>query len=152
MRIDERGIGGFVEDLPVLVFVLAGAVAVISTTSWVIEVRADAREQTAADALAADLIDALLFDLSEGGVRSVLISELRALNATTIQKYVADELDWALAILVMHPWTESVEVTSDGCVMDTANVVGYANRMMTAQYDAGAYAFVEVRCVVASAS
>ena len=152
MRVDERGIGGFVEDLPVLVFVLAGAVAVVSTASWTIEARVDAREQTAADALAADIIDALLFDLSEGGVRGVYISELRALNATTIQTYVADEVDWALSILIIHPWTESVEVRSDDCVMNSADVVGYANRMMTAQYDAEAYAFVEVRCVVISTS
>lgn len=150
MRRDESGIGGFVEDLPVLAFVLVGALALVSTSVWVAQERADARACLRADASAEGLLDAVLLRLSDGAECGISVPELRGLNASVVDGLAPEGFDWMISILILHPWVESIEVGDERCASGPTPF-GYANRLINAKYGAGGCALVEVRCVVSPA-
>lgn len=150
MRRDESGVGGFVEDLPVLVFVLVGVLALVSTSVWVAQERTDAQTALRSEALAEGLLDAVLLRFSDGVDCSISVHELRSLNASMVDSLAPRGFDWMISILILHPWVESIEVGDEGCAFGSTPS-GYANRMINAEYGAGGCALVEVRCVVSPA-
>ncbi|UCE91842.1 MAG: hypothetical protein JSV90_01440 [Methanobacteriota archaeon] len=147
MRRDIAGVGGFVEDLPVLLFILMGTVSVITTSVWVAEGREKAKALADADEAAKRLVDAVLLRLSGGEANGVSIAGLRSLNASQVNELCPSILSWQLSISIFHPRPEAVEHGCDGPGVG-ASGSGYHNRFVNASYDRDASALVEVRCVV----
>jgi hypothetical protein len=147
MRADDSGVGGFVEDLPVLLFVLMGTLTVISTSVWVTGERREMRLEAEADNVAGELLEALLLQLSEGHADGISVSELRGLDASAVDGLRHDDFLWQLSIYIIHPWVESICLRSDDSVAGSGDH-GYANRIINASYGADGCALVEVRCAV----
>ena len=148
MKADVRGVGGFLEDLPVLVFVLIGTMAVISTSVLVAEKRAEIRSLALADREAEKLLDELLALFSCGSDRSISIERLRAANASQVGGLCPLDYRWQVSVIVIHPWTETINVQCEACAQIGLGERGYANRVVNALYGTGGSAFVEVSCVV----
>lgn len=136
------------EDLPVLVFVLLGTMAVISTSVWVIEERAEIRAVADADVAADRLLDTLLLEMSRGEARSISMTSLRGINASKIFELCPDVRNWQVSILVIHPWVEVFELNDYDSARGLMEGTGYANRIINATYGVNGSALVEVRCVV----
>lgn len=148
MRADVTGVGGFFEDLPVLFFVLLGTIAVISTSVFVAEERANVRALAEADATAETLLDALLAKLSRGDGRTISIESLRAINASQVGGLCPLGYYWQLSVIVIHPWAESINLHGEGRPKMEFGGPGYAEEVINALYGVDGGALVEVKCVV----
>lgn len=131
-----------------LVFILLGTMAVISTSVWVIEEREEMRAVADADLAADNLLDALLLQLNIGDVLGVSMASLREVNASKISEMCPGVSHWQISVLVIHPWVEAFELQDGDSALGLTGDAGYANRIINATYGMDGSALVEVRCVV----
>ena len=146
MRRDERGVGGFIEDVPVLVFVLAGVLTLVGTGAWAAEQKAGAARDDALRSLASDTMDRVLWALSDGVDETMVVGVLAGWNASWAFTEVPEGIGWLLSVDMLHPNPgQLILLCSDavGTPADTAS----DSRLVNAECD-GMCALVRVTVVV----
>ncbi len=147
MRDDRRGVGGFLEDLPVLVFVLAGVVTLIGASVWAAGVRADLGRETELESLADALVYQALCDLSDGVDGCVSVVRMAQLDLSHLSGRVPDGTGWLVSVNVIHPWAEQL-LLAQGGEQHQAAYVGYGCKLVNAPYGTDGSAVVKVTAVV----
>ena len=108
MRRDERAVGGFIEDVPVLVFVLAGVLTLVGTGAWAVEQKADAERDEALRTLASDTMDRVLWTISDGSGGALGVDSLAAGNVSWLFTDIPEGIGWLLSVEVLHPQAEQL--------------------------------------------
>ena len=147
MRGDRRGVGGFLEDIPVLVFVLAGVVTLIGASVWAAGMRSDLVREVELESLAEDLVDQALWGLSCGVDGYVSVDRMAQLDLSELSGRVPDGAGWLVSVNVIHPWEEQLLLAKGG---DSEHVayVGCGCRFINASYGTDGGAVVKVTAVV----
>ena len=146
MRGDESGVGGFIEDIPVLVFVLGGVVTLIGTGTWAAAYLADdVREETLRD-LATDTIDRVLWTLSKGLEGTKGLDAAATTNISGAFAGVPEGIGWLLSVDMLHPCSEQVLLISSGCLQNPTRTAS-ESRLLNSECD-GMSAMVRVTVVV----
>ena len=146
MRSDESGVGGFIEDIPVLVFVLGGVLTLVGTGAWAAAYHADCAKQDILRDLATDAIDRVLWTISlvPEGTRDIDAAALT--NISEAFSGVPEEMGWLLSIDLLHPCSEQVLVLSSGCLENPAHTAS-ESRLLNSECD-GMCAMVRVTVIV----
>lgn len=151
MRDDRRGVGGFLEDVPVLVFVLAGVVALIGTSVWAAGVRSDLVREAELESLADELVDQTLWDLFDGVDSCVSVDRVERLDLSHLSGRVPDGTGWLVSVNVVHPWVEQLVFAQGGHQEEVAYVCcGW--KFINAPYGADGSAVVKVTALVWSSA
>jgi hypothetical protein len=102
MRKDIRGIGGFFEDLPVLLFVLAGVLSVLSSACWTNAYSSEEAEFDDVRVRALAMMDSVLLRLSE--YASVPTeAQVGNLNLSALARQQGLDSDCCVSIWMLHP-------------------------------------------------
>ena len=147
MRGDRRGVGGFLEDIPVLVFVLAGVVTLIGASVWAAGMRSDLVREVELESLADDLLDQALWGLSYGVDGCVSVDRMAQLDLSELSGRVPDGTGWLVSVDVIHPWAEQLLLAQGGDQYHVA-YVGCGSKLINASYGTDGGAVVKVTAVV----
>jgi len=149
MRADRSGVAGFFEDLPVLMFVLSGVVALVLTSAFVSERISADRLDDQLDTVAKRMVDSVASEMLFSCGPDVLptVTSIRALNCSDHVSQLSDGRDFVLSVFSMHP--------SFGCLFSissnqnsTPRSTGYASELLNALGDDGLCTVLEVRVIV----
>lgn len=147
MRDDKQGVGGFLEDIPVLVFVLAGVVTLIGASVWAAGMRSDLVREVELESLAGDLVDRALWDLSDGVDGHVSVDRMAQLDLSQLSGRVPAGTGWLVSVNVIHPWTEQLLLAQGGSQHHVA-YVGCGCELINAPYGTDGSAVVKVTAIV----
>jgi len=148
VRKDEDAVGGFFEDLPVLVLVLCGVATIIAASIWssgrIADERLDEDLRETAERFADRLVEAA--QLTEG-VEYPTIDKLRALNITRLAAGLPEDTGYAVSLVQVFPSLEWIlqhgsrekPVSEDACA---------SSRLVNAVDEWSRVVIVEVRVVV----
>jgi len=144
MKNDTDAVGGFFEDLPVLVFVLAGVMSVAGTACWTGDLLSeDDSERLARDAsrLVTTAVDALV---GQGGLVSV--EAVRSANLSGPLSSVIDAPRYIVSVWCVHPQLEPLLVVgeSEGDPATACSESMYMNALC----EDGVIGILEVRALV----
>lgn len=148
MRSDRTGVAGFFEDLPVLMFVLAGTCVLVASGVLASEANAQKDQADRLHRLASRLADSLMTELYLA--RPGLPPSVSAVCATALEQ-VADAVavgcDYYFSLLVLHPELRYLCNASN-----KESCAGYraasASRLVNASTDDGLVAILVVKVVV----
>jgi len=149
MRRDCSGVAGFFEDLPVLMFVLSGVVALVFTSVFV-SVRTSAdRLDEELDAIATRMVDSVTSEILYSCGPDVLptVASVRALDYSNLVSHLSCGRGFALSVCSLHPLFACVFNVSShqsGAPRST----GYASELLNALADNGLTVVLEVRAIV----
>ncbi|MCJ2533044.1 MAG: hypothetical protein LN411_03885 [Candidatus Thermoplasmatota archaeon] len=139
--------GGFLEDIPVLVFVLAGVVTLIGASVWAASMRSDLVREAELESLADDLVDQALWRFSDSEGGCVSVDRLAQLDFSELSSRVPDGTGWLVSVNVIHPWEEQLVLAQGGDEHHVANV-GFGCKLINASYGTDGGAVVKVTAVV----
>ncbi|MCU0853069.1 MAG: hypothetical protein MUC90_07465 [Thermoplasmata archaeon] len=121
MRHDDAAVGGFFEDLPVLVLVLCGVAAIVSASVWSSGQIADEQSVRELDEIAQRFVDRLVeaaLQVEGGGYPSV--DKLRVLNISRLAMGLPKAIGYAVSIVEIYPSLEwLLQYVSDGKPIST---------------------------------
>lgn len=147
MRIDDSGVGGFFEDLPVMLFVLAGVSSMIMTGVFAGEEISRAREKEELSFIAVHMADGLVSHCWPAEERLPTLVHIRQLDIVDICRSLASGRHFAAVMIMHHPGYELLCQGSDS-VREPACDAGSATRLLNALDENGVIAIVEARVVV----
>lgn len=104
MRRDESGVAGFFEDLPVLMFVLAGTFTIVASAIACSQAIVSREEDARLQDLASRSVDLVVSELLEG--HPDVVVTISALCATRLGNALKDFLgssDFGMSIVMVHP-------------------------------------------------
>lgn len=145
MRFDDRAVGGFFEDLPVLAFVLAGVLSVSGTAAWTSSELVEAGQLDALERKASSLVSAIVSDLQDSEVMLTL-EMIAAANLSSASDVLAEGISCYVTIWCVHPFRELL--LSYGDVGDDPALVGSDSSFMNMLCDGGVVGVSEVRAIV----
>ena len=149
MRADRSGVAGFFEDLPVLMFVLSGVVALVLTSVFVSERMTADRMDGQLDAVAKRIVDSVASEMLFSCGPEVLptVNSICAFDYSDLVSQLSDGRGFALSVFSLHP--------SFGCMLSICSdqssaprSTGYASELLNALDDNGLIMVLEVRVVV----
>jgi hypothetical protein len=149
MRNDCRGIGGFFEDLPVLLFVLAGSMLLIGTNAWITVGKDTLETSRMAEERAEDLSATFMLALHGDFGGDVAVQSVRLVTASSIGTEATLPESWRISVTVIHPWRELVLAlgtqawSSDACT-------GWHSQLLNLRYSVSGCAIAEVVVCVSS--
>jgi len=147
MKADEDAVGGFFEDLPVLIFVLAGVSVLVCSAVWAEGEIAQERSCTELEFAAEMLLEAACADLfPEEGVLPT-VDSLNGYNLSEGVLEAAGGRGCAVAVRECYPANELLSSRSVGDAAIPAEVAS-ASRLMNAIDGQGLTVVVEVRVCV----
>ncbi len=145
MRSDETGVGGFAEDLPVMVFVLAGVCLLVGSAVTATEkVRADDDDDL--ESLAEILVSEVMkvFSVTE----TPTVAALRSFEIGGCTERVLAGCDgWFLSLRSVHPEVEMLQ-SAGALPGQFPGTTGSCSRLINAYDDEMMLVVVEVRAVV----
>lgn len=149
MRLDDKAVAGFFEDLPVLMFILAGVACLVSAGLVSVEVRNEGLLQSELDAAAQSLADNILARLrpderSMGSLPSVHTLEQTDFNR--LQAELSGGYRSSIGLVQLLPICERLYGSSG--VEDPPLSTGYAARFMNAIDESGLVVILELRVIV----
>ncbi len=149
MRLDDRGVAGFFEDLPVLMFILAGVASLVFTGLVSSETRSEDRLQSELDAAAQSLADNIIARLHQCEGSAGSIPSVRTLKQTDFDDLTADlsrGYRSSIGLVQLIPTCERIygTVPPDDPPLST----GYAARFMDALNESGLAVILELRVIV----
>lgn len=145
MRFDDRAVGGFFEDLPVLAFVLAGVLSVSGTAAWTGNELAEAGQLDTLERSAASLVSVIVSDLRDSEVMLTL-EMTAAANLSSASDVLAEGIGHYVTIWCVHPFRELL--LSYGDVGDEPTLVGSDSSFVNMLCDEGVVGVSEVRAIV----
>lgn len=149
MRSDRSGAAGFFEDLPVLMFVLSGVVALVLTSVFVSERMSADRLDEQLDAVANRIVDSVASEMLFSCGPDVLptVASICAFDYTDLVSQLSDGRGFALSVFSLHP--------SFVCMLNFSSnqssaprSTGYASELLNALGDNGLNMVLEVRVIV----
>jgi hypothetical protein len=149
MRTDRSGVAGFFEDLPVLMFVLSGVVALVLTSVFVSERMTSDKMNEQLDSIASRIADSVASEIrfSRGPDMLPSVSSIRAFNCSDEVSQLSDGRCFVLSVFSLHP--------SLGCLLNICSdqsrpprSTGYASELLNALCDDGLSMVLEVMVVV----
>jgi len=146
MRIDDSGVGGFFEDLPVMIFVLAGVSSLIMTGAYASEEISRARESEELSFIAVHMVDGLVSHCRPVDGAMPTLGHIRQLNVSEICGSLASGRHFAAAMVMRHPGYELLCQGSDSVRGPACDAVS-ATRLLNALDENGVIAIVEARVV-----
>lgn len=147
MKRDTSGALGFFEDLPVMVFVLAGVASLIATAAWS---EATIKEGTLHSDLErlAELVSAWILDGAPGEVRTLPTADaFRALNLSSLAELLPEGRSFTAAVTQRHPVVEALNSYSAQS-FELPSLTGCSLRFLNAIDGLSRVVVVEVRVVV----
>ncbi len=149
MRKDHNGIGGFFEDLPVLLFVLLGSLLLVATNAWIAVGNDASRAARLADEEADDLAASFLLSLWSVFGDEVSVESIKRFNSSLMMNDLPSAGSWAISVTVIHPWRESV-LTLGPQIPTSCTYAGWHSRLINLRYGVAGYAVAEVVACVGS--
>jgi len=149
VRWNDRAVGGFLEDLSVMVFVLAGVSLLVSSYAWSSSLAHARADQERLEWLAEGYIDRVMAEI-HAACRSAFppsLASLRALDLSGLAEVSLPGRSVVASISTLHPYPELV-INFSSAAHPIADVVGYSARLCNAVDSDGIVAIVEVRCLV----
>ena len=149
MRSDRSGVAGFFEDLPVLMFVLSGVVALVLTSVFVSERISASGLDKQLDAVAKRIVDSVASEMLFSCGPDVLptVASICAFDYSDLVSQLSDGRGFALSVFSLHP--------SFGCMLNISSdqssaprSTGYASELLNALGDNGLNMVLEVRVIV----
>jgi len=129
MRSDQSGIGGFLEDLPVLVFVLAGVGVLLSASTWSSEMAARSQAAERLDEQAELVVEKVLVALSDGCGGYIGVGGIPTVNLTDRLSEMPVGVSFLVTVEVVHPWAERLAEVEAGTIQ-AASDIGFATRLI----------------------
>jgi len=145
---DECGVAGFLEDLPVLMFVLAGTLAIVVSALGASKAVVSRDEDKELECLADRCAELLLSELL--GQHSEPVITVGSVCSTRLSKIVDEflyERDFCMSILMVHPELKWL-VQESGRSEEVPERACSASRLVNALTDDGRTAILEVRIIV----
>ncbi|MDH3364791.1 MAG: hypothetical protein OEM29_02130 [Thermoplasmata archaeon] len=149
MRDDHLGIGGFFEDLPVLLFVLTGTLLLIGTNVWVMEGRGVLEAVSSCEQQAEDLVGTFMLALSNKCGADATVESVRFVNSSLLDNGSTWPGVWAISVSVIHPWQELL-LSLGNQTEPTGADAGWHNRLFNLRYGVSGSAVAEVVAYVGS--
>lgn len=144
VRSDSSAIGGFFEDLPVLVIVVSGFLVLASAATWASGQLTESRDSAQLSELAHRLSDAVLAEILQSQVPS--IRSLAELNMSQLAES-SDMIDALVTILEIYP--RVLYIVSQGEGPSEVNApTGFSREYFNAITDEGLVAPMELRVIV----
>jgi len=142
---DDSAVGGFLEDLPVLLFVLLGVLALVSTSMFASSMISEQRRVESLDSVAEDILSAIVsgFRVGDSSVYTPTLAALRETNITGSAQAVASGCDYCVSIVMLHPRREWLCVAASTAPVGLVDT-GYSKCLLNATDDDGLMAVVEV--------
>ena len=148
MKKDERGVAGFFEDLPVLLFVLAGTFTIVVSAWNASQVVVSGEENKALERLTERCAALLLSEIAGEHPETVItVASVCSTKLIDIATEFLDGSAFCLSIVMVHPELEWLLQESDrsGGVPERACSV---SRLLNALADDGCTAILVVRIIV----
>lgn len=148
MKQDERGVVGFFEDLPVLMFVLAGTFTIVVSTWNASQVVVSREENKELARLTDRCADLLLSELV--GEQSGTVVTVASVCSTRLTQIVAEFLEgrgFCMSIVMVHPELKWI-LQNPGRSGEASERACSASRLVNALTDGGYTAILAVRIVV----
>lgn len=149
VRKDHNGIGGFFEDLPVLLFVLLGSLLLVATNAWITVGNEASRAARFADEEAEDLVTSFLLSLRSVFGDEVSVDSVKRFNSSLMMNDMPSAGSWAISVTVIHPWQESV-LTMGSRLPASCTAAGWHSRLINLRYGVAGCAVAEVVASVSS--
>jgi hypothetical protein len=147
MRDDDSAIGGFFEDLPVMLIVLAGVATLVISGVVASERISRQQDQSELDALADRLVDSVLVSMSRGpGIEHIPMSAT-SVNTSRCAGDVLDGESWKVAYVMRYPHMEWLRVDHSDEKMPLMDT-GFASRLVNVVVDDGTVGVIEVSAIV----
>lgn len=105
---DDRGVAGFFEDLPVLMFVLAGVFIIVAAGVWTSDALASQRFHNKLEGLAEELVNDIIHEVTVRAGANQLPS-LDILTSLNLGRVAADSVQshcYSIAIVERFPTTQ----------------------------------------------
>jgi hypothetical protein len=149
MRDDCGGVAGFFEDLPVLMFVLAGVFIVVAAGVWTSTTLETQHKRDRLEALAESLVDQVVLEIETrlGGESVPTVDALSRLNLSHVAGGVLPADRFSVAIIERYPEVRWLIQWSDETPESPTQAVGAA-RLLNALDENLMVAAVEVRAIV----
>lgn len=149
MRAECDGVAGFFEDLPVLMFVLAGVASLVLTSVFASERIASATRADELEAIADRAVASVCSEMltARGPDAPPSLASIRSMNCSELMRQAVEGRDFALSIVCLHPSLGRVlHLSSNGT--DMPGQTGYASELVNALADDGLVVVVDVRVIV----
>jgi hypothetical protein len=149
MRADRSGVAGFFEDLPVLMFVLSGVVALVLTSVFVSGRMSADRLDKELDAAAKRIVDSVASEMLFSCGPDVLptVTSICASDYSGLVSQLSDGRGFALSVFSLHPsFRCMLNISSDQS--SAPRSTGYASELLNALGDDGLSMVLEVRVIV----
>lgn len=147
MKVDRTAVAGFFEDLPVLLFVLAGVTTLVVTSTLAAEKFGEQKRQKELNELARDITDTIVRRVQQSaGLNGLpLVSSLINVNLSDEVPQIG-HCDFAASVFIVHPLAKPiVYFSSDPDALP--KLTGSSLRLMNAIDDQGEVVILEVRTV-----
>jgi len=147
MRRDDSGVGGFVEDLPVLFFVLGGVMMLVATSAWASQQLVDSDTQRQLDAIAWSVLERLLEAMRDGAQDVLSASKMNQSGLTSA--VLRCDIKCPLAVSVWERYPEQSLLASHqsaGVGMNATSA--HASSLLNAVDDRGLTVVLEVTVFV----
>lgn len=149
MSWDDAAVGGFFEDLTVLLFVLVGVAVVVSAGIWATQDATEARAGEELGLLAQDILTEVLSEISypESLGYTPTLDHIRGLDLLGISERIRPDCRFCISVVEHHPeraWLCSATRGWPEAAADT----GYASGFGNALDSTGMIAVVEVMVLV----
>jgi hypothetical protein len=147
MKVDDAGVGGFLEDLPVLMFVLAGVTVLLSSAVWAASWFEQDRGEESLEDSAERVLETVLSGLPCPRMGYPTAQGIVESNLTGAVEQSAQGVHWRLAIVMLYPGPEWLVSLSDCGVVTPASACS-ASKLLSASGPDGGTVVLEVTVVV----
>lgn len=144
----DGGVGGFLEDLPVLLFVLLGVFVLISSSIFSSKASSDAQEAEKLDAIAYKILNGILSKINSVDLmeRTPSVASMKEMRLDVLREIHEQGIGYCVAVVMLHPCIEWLSEFTSGDPVH-ADCTGYARAMLNAVSDSGSIAVVEVQVI-----
>lgn len=149
MNRDDKGVAGFFEDLPVLMFVLIGVISLVLSGIWVARSLDSVHGLDELESFAEMLVDGVLSRLVRPETPGLMssVAAAQCLDVSGIARDIIGERHCMVSIIARFPYYAWLNMYSDNQT-DQPNLTGYCSRLLSAADGQGRTTIVEVRAVV----
>lgn len=149
MALSDEAVGGFFEDLPVLMFVLFGVFLLVSTSLFASGQIAEERRHGWIEGVADDLMAAIMSRVNAADAvgSTVTMASMREMDLGRIASAAVPDVRYCVSLVALHPHTEWLCSAISGDP-SSATSTGIARSLFNALCDDGMIGVVEVTVLV----
>ncbi len=142
MWTDRSAVAGFFEDIPVLLIILTGVMALVLSGFVATEKAQRIEDRRQLDMLALRLVDSVAINIApDPSVEHASLVAFASLNFTRCAASVLDDESFGMSVIQLCPSIEWIRI---GSVDPQGQDTGYASRLFNARLDDGSIGVLEV--------